>query len=113
MKPTIFVILALLFTACGGDEESTKSGGELFEELFIADCEALADCGALNGFTVQQCIDLKTSAACTEVPDVCGEEYAIPSTEWDACLDAMGERDCNSVVVGLLPSACLTIDELF
>jgi hypothetical protein len=111
MKHT--VLLSLVLLGCGGDPDITRSGGELFEELFTADCEALQPCNGLGNFTVAQCIDLKVNEACDFDPFVCASDYTLDRAEWDGCIDAMYERDCNSVVVGLLPSECLTINELF
>jgi hypothetical protein len=112
MNKAILILALVLFCGCGGDPDITRSGGELYEELFTADCEDLAVCGGLGGFTIEQCIDLKVNEACAADLQVCREEYTLARTEWNACIDAMYERDCASVNAGLLPSECLTIDEL-
>lgn len=118
IKRIIFGISILMFgclaPACSSEPTVvTKSGGELYDEFMTADCEALDSCGLLNGFTFDQCVNLKVAAACDVDQRVCGTEYDIPADEWDTCLDAMLDRDCASIEFGVIPSDCLTIDELF
>lgn len=110
----VLFITSMFALGCGGgDGKTTRSGGELYEELMTADCEALQGCGLLGGFTFDQCVDLKVNEACNADLAACAMEYDIPDSEWDACLDAMLARDCPSIEVGLIPSECLTINELF
>lgn len=117
-KRIIFVFLVALSVffsfGCGGEPETiTQSGGEYYAEWFEADCQALASCGAIAIGDIGTCTDAKTQAGCSLDQRVCAENYTVPADEWDACLDAMLDRTCEGIINGILPTECLTINELF
>lgn len=112
MKRTIIFAL-LLVASCGGDSnEITMSGAEFYEELFTADCQSGVRCGLLDPSLLETCIDGETLAACASDLEVCAARYAVDADEWDECLRATEDRACASVQAGILPTECVTIEEL-
>lgn len=109
---TILLSLALLAPAACGDDEFTASGADLIEEWSTALCEASADCGNFPRSQIDICVDAAIQTACDEDPDVCNAEITISSADWNDCLDASREIDCDALAAGILPSECTTIEEL-
>jgi hypothetical protein len=116
MKIRLFYILLPLFVvlvapACGGDDKITESGAEFLEEWGTALCEAGTDCGNFPRGDVDVCVDAFVQAACEVDPDFCAEKVTISTADWNDCLDASRDIDCDALDAGILPSECSTIEE--
>lgn len=104
------LILAMFSAAC--TEEVSQSGGAFFEDMGIAMCDRAAECGFISYSEVPLCVDSFVNAACAVDVRVCQSNYSVPADEWERCLEEFETHACAAIDAGILPSECLTIDEL-
>jgi hypothetical protein len=99
---TIFVSLFLM--ACG----PTPSDRERFRELGSEVCARRVACDLTPSAERTQCIEEFVERSCADVED-CDERYSLRSeNDWENCLEAVREYECEKLEQRLLPGYCIT-----